>query len=118
MFSEVLSVIWQAVIGLLLKLDGIVYDLICYFYEIFLFLAELDILENADYYNIVKRIYIILGVIMLFVLTYSLLRAVINPDNFSKGENSFGNIRKFYNWGCSRWRSKNVKYGFSGFFKN
>ena len=31
---------------------------------------------------------------MLFVLAYSLLKAVINPDDFAKGENSFPNLIK------------------------
>ena len=31
---------------------------------------------------------------MLFILAYSLLRAIINPDDFSKGDYSFPNIIK------------------------
>lgn len=84
----------KAFYSILLSLDGVIYNLICWLYDLFMFLARMDIFKNADYENIVRRIYIILGVVMLFVLTYSLLKAVINPDDFSKGENSFANIIK------------------------
>lgn len=79
----------------LLSLDAIVYNLISWFYDIFLFLAnDLNVFTNEDYADIVKRIYIILGIVMLFVLSYSLLRAVISPDEYSKGDKSPVNIIK------------------------
>lgn len=84
----------KAFYSILLSLDALIYNLICWFYDLFIFLADLNVFNNADYENIVRRIYIVLGVIMLFILTYSLLRAVINPDEFAKGENSFANIIK------------------------
>ena len=80
--------------GVLLFLDGAIYDLICFLYDIFDYLSTLNIFKEADYQGIVNRVYIILGLIMLFVLAYSLLRAVINPDEFAKGETSFPNLIK------------------------
>ena len=80
--------------ALLLTLDGIVYNFICGFYDIFLALARLNLFSNEDYQTIVQRIYIIIGVVMLFTLSYSLLRAVISPDEYSKGEKSAFNIVK------------------------
>lgn len=80
--------------NLMLTLDSIVYNLIDYLYDIFYFLAGINIFSSEDYNFIVGRIYVILGLVMLFVLTYSLLKAVIDPETFAKGENSFGNIVK------------------------
>lgn len=85
-----MAIVWSV----LLFLDGAIYDLICFLYDIFDYLSKLNIFKEADYQNIVNRVYIILGLIMLFVLAYSLLRAVINPDEFSKGETSFPNLIK------------------------
>lgn len=79
----------QVIYSLLLSIDGIVYDFVCYLYEIFEFLAKINIFGEENYNSIVNRIYIILGLIMLFALAYSLLKAVINPDSFAKGESSF-----------------------------
>ncbi len=82
--------IWQV----LLMLDGVIYDLIYYIYRIFFFLSQVNIFSEEHYRDIVDRLYIILGIFMLFVLAYSLLRAVISPDDFAKGENSFPNLVK------------------------
>ncbi len=85
-----MATVWS----ILLFLDGAIYDLICFLYDIFDYLSTLNIFKEADYQGIVNRVYIILGLIMLFVLAYSLLRAVINPDEFAKGETSFPNLIK------------------------
>ena len=78
--------------SVLLLLDGVIYDFVCYVYEIFYELADINIFSN-DAYNeitneITQKIYVILGLVMLFVLAYSLLKAVINPDDYAKGEQS------------------------------
>ena len=79
---------------ILLEIDGIIYNLIDWVYGIFDFLARVNLFGEEQYNDIVGRIYIVLGVIMLFVLAYTLLRAIINPEEFSKGETSFGNLAK------------------------
>ena len=80
--------------GALMMIDGAIYNLICYVYEIFYYLATLNIFTEEHYQDIVDRIYVILGLFMLFVLAYSLLKAIINPDDFAKGEQSFPNLIK------------------------
>lgn len=80
--------------NLLLLLDGVVYDLIDYLYDIFNALAGINIFSQDTYSEIVERIYVILGLFMMFVLAYSLLKAIINPDEFAKGEASFPNLIK------------------------
>ncbi len=86
--------IHEAIRALFLIIDGSLYNLICGFYKVFLALANLNLFSNEDYEGIVRRVYIVLGIIMLFVLSYSLLRAIINPDEYSKGEKSFPNLIK------------------------
>lgn len=80
--------------NILLLIDGAIYDLIDYIYDIFNFLAGYNIFSQETYNQIVQRIYVILGMVMLFALAYSLLKAVINPDDFAKGEQSFPNVIK------------------------
>ncbi len=86
--DTILSALW----GFLLTIDGLIYNLICYVTEIFNSLVKLNVFTNEGYNDIVSRIYIVLGLIMLFVLAYSLLKAIINPENFSKGETSFSKL--------------------------
>lgn len=73
----------------LLFLDGIVYNIIDWIYDIFNYLAGLNLFKESVYMDIVQRIYVILGMVMLFILAYTLLKAVVNPENFAKGEQSF-----------------------------
>lgn len=84
----------EIIFNVLLILDGAIYNLVDYIYDIFNFLAGVNIFSTEDYNSIVQRIYVILGLFMLFVLAYSLLKATINPDEFAKGENSFPNLIK------------------------
>ena len=88
--KAILSAVWH----LFLSLDGIIYNLICYIFDIFYYLCGLQFFTDTDYNEIVNKIYIILGLVMMFVLAYSLLKAVINPDEFAKGENSFPKLIK------------------------
>ena len=81
-------------ITIFLFIDGVIYNFIRYMYDIFMFLAGANIFDESDYGGIVTRIYLILGVVMMFALAYSLLKAVINPDEFAKGEKSFPNLIK------------------------
>ena len=85
-----MATVWSV----LMLIDGAIYNLICYVYEIFYYLATLNIFTEEHYQGIVNRIYVVLGLFMLFVLAYSLLRAIIDPDNFAKKENSFPNLIK------------------------
>lgn len=80
--------------NIFLFIDGVVYNFVRYACQIFDFLAKLNLFDESDYQAIVERIYIILGVVMLFILAYSLLKAVINPDDFSKGDLSVPNLIK------------------------
>ena len=74
--------------SVLLLIDGVIYDFVCYIYEIFYALADINIFNDEIYKEITDKIYVILGLIMMFVLAYSLLKAVINPDDYAKGEQS------------------------------
>ena len=75
--------------NILLEIDGVIYNFIRYIYRIFVNLSKVNFFGTDAYAEIIKRFYVVLGLIMLFVLAYSLLKAVINPDNFAKGEASF-----------------------------
>ncbi len=80
--------------GILLTLDSIVYFLISWLYQIILLLCRIDILGNGtEISELVGRVYTIIGVVILFLVAYSLLRAMVNPDDL-KGKKSPTNIVK------------------------
>ena len=80
--------------NILLFLDGIIYSFIDKLYQLFMALASARILTEDNIQHFMDRIYIVLGVIMLFVLAYSILMSIINPDNMNKSENGTSKIVK------------------------
>ena len=78
-------------IGLLMFIDTIIYRLVDYVYDIFNALAKVNIFDMNDYKTIVSRIYVALGMIMLFALAYSLLRLLLIRMNLQRGKIHFLN---------------------------
>lgn len=79
----------KAFYSIIVNLTGLLYNWICDLFEIFYVLCGIQLFSDNDYNNIVQKIYVILGLVMMFVLIYSLLLAVIDPDKYAKGDNSF-----------------------------
>ncbi len=85
----ILDAIQSAIFWLLLKIDSIVYTFIDWIYQIILMLANGDILGNTNLVDeLMNRLYLIIGVIILFLVAYSLLRSMVNPDEALKGKDS------------------------------
>ncbi|MBE6154488.1 MAG: hypothetical protein E7163_02805 [Firmicutes bacterium] len=75
--------------GILLTIDCIIYSFVSYVYQIFLVLAQGgEIFDDKIINGFVNRLYIILGVVMLFIIAYSLLKNMVNPDETLKGKKS------------------------------
>lgn len=70
--------------GLFLIIDGIVYWLLSLLFELYAKLAGAEIIKESFFSDMMSRVYVIIGVFMLFVVAYSLLKSLINPDNLSK----------------------------------
>ncbi len=69
-----------------LTIDSAIYGLIDSIYKIFLLLSGANLFSSDDMRALVERIYMVLGVVMLFIIAYSLLLSLINPDNITKGK--------------------------------
>lgn len=83
---------WKSIetglIRLLLLVDSVIYGLVSTLFSIFVDLANAKVFSDSLISSFTQRIYIIIGVLALFIVSYSLLNAVINPDNLMKGSNS------------------------------
>ena len=87
--TDALSKIFGKILRtIFLAFDSIIYALISYLYKIFTFLSQVRLFENARMKDLSDRMYIIIGVIALFLVAYALISAIINPDNATKGKNS------------------------------
>ena len=80
------NIIKDGFLGIVLTLDSIIYSLISSAYKIFMALAGARLLSSDAYNAIANKVYIVIGVVMLFVLAYAMLKAIIDPDQASKGD--------------------------------
>lgn len=71
---------------ILIFIDRLAYSLVGKLYKLFALLATFPTSNTETYNAFVQRIYLLLGIIMMFVLVYSFLMGVINPDNAEKND--------------------------------
>ena len=84
-----------AIRTLLLHLCEPVYKLIVFCFQIFEGFGKLRLFENSDVIaQIYNRIGLILGLFMIFRITFSAIEYIINPDNIFDKEKGIGNIVK------------------------
>lgn len=77
-----------------LSIDVLLYKLIGSTFQIFNILSEARLFSSEALGRFTSRIYLIISVVMLFILAYSFLTVIINPDNMTKGNSSPGKIVK------------------------
>ena len=86
-------------------LDRIVYGLISYLYQLLLYLANLDLFDmnsvtdaasTGSTSNIIiqfsSRVYALLGIFMLFKVSFSLIQYIVNPESFSDQQKGVGKL--------------------------
>ena len=75
-------------------IDDKVYGLIPTIYGLFLNLSQIDLLsgDNNPLSALISRIYVFLGIFMLFRLAFSLLQYMVDPNSFSDSSKGFGKL--------------------------
>lgn len=84
----------EVFLGIIMVLDTLIYSLISSAYKIFMAIASARLLSSDVYYDIASRIYIVIGVLMLFVLSYAILKAIVDPDQATKGDLGPGMVKR------------------------
>lgn len=75
-------------------IDQLVYSLIELFYDLFSFVSELAIFNDGDFRNFTTKVYLVLGVFMLFKLAFTLISLFANPDNLMDSQKGVSGIVK------------------------
>ena len=78
------DVLEEGFIGIILTLDTLIYGLIGSAFRVFMAIASARLLSSEAYYAIANKVYLVIGVLMLFVLSYGILKAIVNPDEGAK----------------------------------
>lgn len=75
--------------------DNIVYSIIPIIYRLFIYLSQIDIFSSdAGLGDLMGQIYALLGIFMLFKISFSILQYLIDPNAFSDSSKGFGKILK------------------------
>lgn len=78
--------------GILLTIDYVIYLAINICYQLFEVVSKVEVFSTENVGVISRRIYTIIGIVMLFVFAYNIILAIVDPDSLSKGEKSVKNI--------------------------
>lgn len=82
--SFIIRIILNIVIG--------VYSVAKFVFEIFLILANGTVVDDINYSLVLNNFYIIIGVCMLFIIAFYLLKMMIDPDDSNKGTSTVRKI--------------------------
>lgn len=92
---DILKMLHDAIRGLFFAIDNIVYSLIPNLYKLIIHLANVDLFSGNDTVKaLMNRVYILVGVFMLFKLAFSVLNYIVDPAAFSDKSKGFGNLVK------------------------
>ena len=80
---------------LMFFLDNIVYGLIPQIYKLFIYLAQLNLFGGEDsnpLQKLINRVYVLLGIFMLFKVSFSLLQYIVDPGAFRDSSKGIGKL--------------------------
>ncbi len=83
-FADIFGLM-EKVQGLLIDMVAGLYHLVDWSYQIFLVLAKTNIFKQDDYIALTNKVYVILGVLTMFIIAYNILNFIIDPDKNKGG---------------------------------
>lgn len=90
--SDILFAVWQAIRGLIGVIVAALYGYIVDLYNVFMVISRVNILDDDYIKAIYNRVGMILGLFMLFKLSFSLIQSLIDPDKFTDKKNGFTSV--------------------------
>ena len=75
-----------------MSLDVVLFNFIGTLYDLLIAISRTTILTQGDIAYFVTRIEILLGIFMLFKVSFSLITYIVNPDDFSDSGKGFGKL--------------------------
>lgn len=92
LFSDIGKIIQQAIRTFFGTIAATIYSIISYLYDVFILIAKAEILNSDIVQKIYRSVGLILGMFMIFKLTFSLIQALIDPDKLTDKKNGFTSI--------------------------
>ena len=63
-----------------------IYNMIIWLYAVFINIAKARFVTNSVIQDLTSRLYLLIGIVSLFLVAYSFLMVIVNPDNLTKGK--------------------------------
>ena len=82
--------LWETINGLFLILCDFLYRLIGLLYQVFDAVARTNLFSEDIFNQITSRIYVVMGIAMLFIFAYNIILMIVNPED----KKSIGNTSK------------------------
>ena len=93
-WDGIIGNIYQAIRGMMYTICSLVYKLVILLYNLFDVLCHSRIMDNELVQQISARVGLILGLIMLFYVSFSFIKMLIDPDTITDKEKGAFNIVK------------------------
>ena len=93
-WSEVAFSIKQALRTFSCTVAAVIYNFIVDLYNVFMYTARAEILESSFIQGIYNKVGMILGIFMVFKLSFSLIQSLVDPSKFTDEKKGFGGIIK------------------------
>lgn len=78
-----MELIRRLLVGLLGMIDAVVYDLVGRIYNLLIGIANANLFSEEIFETFADRVYALLGLFMLFKVSFSLIKYIVNPDDFN-----------------------------------
>lgn len=73
-------------------IDSTLFDFIATLYDLLIAISRTSVLTQGDIAQFATRIEILLGIFMLFKMSFSLITYIVNPDDFTDKQKGFGKL--------------------------
>lgn len=93
-FDSIGDIISDGIRTLIYTLSTEIYKLIIWLYDIFLKLCNSRLLDSTVLKIITEKVGLILGIVMLFMVTFSAIQMLLEPEKLTDKEKGIGNIVK------------------------
>ena len=75
-----------------IHINAMIYNIATFLFDIFVSIISATIFNTEDFEKIANSIYLVIGVVALFIVSYALLRAIVDPDGAAKSSYSVKKI--------------------------
>ena len=82
----------KLIVSFFFSMDKIIYGFISTIYDLLITISRTTILSQSQINEFYQKVYMLLGIFMLFKVGFSLITYVVNPDDFSDKNKGIGKI--------------------------